>query len=314
MLPLRRDREARIPWGPADARGRAGGSSPAAPLPPIASDFEPPCGSDRSDASWPGRSHHDERPRLIRIRRESAVCSCSTAGARPAVVHRGRVDHDRQLDDPRTLEARERADDRGAGGCLVEPAARASGDDPRLQPAQHDRGVAVRRPDRGIDPAKVDVERALPGPRGRRDVGAEQADAHAAQPAPRREALALGLGPLDRGAPVDLDTEVDRPLAETAPAGREDDRDACDGARLCLQPRDRLAGGQTTDVDAGDPHAGGDPVGRAREGQPDEPGRDHADGRQREQPTGKQLPRSRTAAPAQPVPRSTQLPPASREV
>ena len=132
------------------------------------------------------------------------------------------------------------------------------------------------------------------GPRGDLDAAGLEAFHHLG------EALALGLGPLDGSAPVDLDAEIARPHAPTAPVGREHDWDAGHGARFCLELRDRLARREPADVDAGDLDSRRDPVGRTCERKADERRGDHADGRQREQPAGKQLPRPGTPAPAEP--------------
>ena len=210
-----------------------------------------------------------------------------------------RVDRDRKLHDLAALEAGERADDLLARELLVEGEPGAAGKDLGTQAPQDDRGVAVSRPDRSAHPLHLVVERPLPDARRRRDVRAQYADAHPAEAAPRGESLAFAPRALDRGLPLRLDAEIVGARTPAAPVRGEDDGDVRHCARARLEPGDRLAFGEAPDVDAGDPHALGDPVRGAREGEPDEPRGDHADRGEREKSFGKQLPRPRTAAPTQ---------------
>jgi len=131
---------------------------------------------------------------------------------------------------------------------------RAAHDDDR-RPAADDRRVARAAVDPLGDLPELVLERAVQDARGRRDVGAEERDVEALEPAPRAEPVALALRRVDRGLPVRLDPQLARTDREAPPGSREDHRPLGEARRAALeQPAGDLRI-EAADVDAVDPDA-----------------------------------------------------------
>ena len=119
-----------------------------------------------------------------------------------------RVDLHGQIDGERTLSDASAWTIARAACVAVEPQARPAGQDDRRPPREPQRRVAVAPVDPRRDLVELVLERSVVRLRRRRDVGAEQAHADAAEPANRRRALALAQGRRDGAAPVDGDLEL----------------------------------------------------------------------------------------------------------
>ena len=94
-----------------------------------------------------------------------------------------RVDAHGKVDLPAAVKPGECVDERVPGRLAVEHAAGAACDHRRLEPAQDDRGVTVRRVDYAAHAPELVVERTLGGTRRGRDIRAEDANADPAQAA-----------------------------------------------------------------------------------------------------------------------------------
>ena len=139
----------------------------------------------------------------------------------------------------RPVERRELADERARGRGAVEHVSGPGGTTTIRRPAD-DRRVARAAVDLLRDLPELVLERAVQDGRGRRDVGAEERDVEALEPAPRAEAVALALRRVDRRLPVRLDPERGRADREALPGGREDDRPLGEARGAALeQPRGR---------------------------------------------------------------------------
>jgi hypothetical protein len=159
-----------------------------------------------------------------------------------------------------------------------------------MQAAQSQRGVAMRPVDDTAHASDLVIERALPGARGRRDVGAEDPHADPGEPAEGPESVAVAQRKLDRGVPVDLNPEVGRPQTPGPGASGEDHRHSRDGVRAGLELRFRLTGRQPTHVDACDANPGRDAARGSREHQPEQHATRGRDGAEREHALHEQPP------------------------
>src|SRR5207247_10472180 len=164
------------------------------------------------------------------------------------------------------------------------------------KPMQDDRGVAMRGADREADPSELEVQGTLPDARRRRDVGAEDAHADPPEATEGPKTVAVPPGELYRGRPVGLDADAHRPYAPTPARCREHDRDIRDRTRFRLELRGRLAAREAADVDAVDPDALGDLVGRAREREPEQNAQNRDDAGEGKQALDQYPPRPPTAA------------------
>ena len=126
----------------------------------------------------------------------------------------------------------------------------------------------MRRVDRLDHPAELEVERRGVHARRGRHIGAEDAHAEPAEAAEGPESVSVTPGELDRGTPVDANSELIRSQGPTPAPGREDDGNTLQRMSPSLEPAPRRVGRQAADVDAGDPHARGEPLGRPREDEP----------------------------------------------
>lgn len=110
----------------------------------------------------------------------------------------------------------------------------------------------MRPVDRGGDVAERVLERGIRGRERGRHLLAEEAHVQAPVAAQGPEPVPLGAGVGDGAAPVGHDAELGGGELEPPPAGGEGDGDVLEPLRAGGEPADRLARGQTADVDAGD--------------------------------------------------------------
>ena len=135
-------------------------------------------------------------------------------------------------------------------------------------------GIAVGSVDGPAKAAELEPKRGLVDPRRRRELGTEDPDADAPKAAKRTESVPVAPRQLDGGMPVRVDAELLRSQPPAPVAGHEDHRNPLEAARPSLEEPLRRVGFHTADVDAVDLHAGGDPLRRARENEPQD-GADH---------------------------------------
>ena len=138
--------------------------------------------------------------------------------------------------------------------------------------------LAVRGVDRLREEPELVGQRRVVGAHGRLEVFREHLELQPAVAADEAEAASLPLGRGDGGGPVDLDAERLRRHGEVLAARDERDGHALEPRRALLEQPLRVGGCEAADVDAGDPGAARELLGRAGEDEaerdPDE--HDHA--------------------------------------
>ena len=128
--------------------------------------------------------------------------------------------------------------------------------------------------DRPSKAAELVPERSLVHLRRRRELGAEDSDTDASKASQRPKSVPVAPRQLDGGMPVRVDAQLLRGQPPAPVACNEGHRNPLEAARPPLEEPLRRIGFHAADVDAVDLHAGGDPLRRAREDEP-ERGADH---------------------------------------
>ena len=169
---------------------------------------------------------------------------------------------DRQGDRPFALEGGETGHDRLPGRGSVEAAARLPGNHDRLSVAQNDRRLAPVHVDLLRDHAELALEGGRVGASRRVDIGAEQPELQALEPAERHRSVPAVDRRHRRGAPIAADGELRRGDRPAAAGPREDDRLRGERMGPCVELGLCLGCGEAADVLTRDRDAVGDHVRR----------------------------------------------------
>jgi hypothetical protein len=226
----------------------------------------------------------------------SGECAARLCEHRPELVgrHGDRfgLDRERRL---RTGERGECADDGRRRALAIQLAAGLTVDEHGLETVEHDRRLAVVLVELVRDLRELILERGLVDLSRWSDIGAEDPDPDALEPAQRPQALPLPPGRVDRGRPVGLDAEPVRSDLPALRAAEEGHGDVLEHVRAPLEELLRSRRGHPSDADARDRDAGRDPRRRACEDRAEERRQRERDGNRRRKALQEQ-PRTRASS------------------